>query len=277
MQTTFRDAALTLAPKAFDNFLAKLIPGDGLRVGFDVALGRSSTRGSYIQGKVPTIGTGGERPTPPAPQPAPPGTPPALPPLPPEQSSGLGHHHPDRQVARAGDHPQHQLGVDQGGSDAAPVYLVEVTTSASVRIGPVTARVDRFGVKLEISLPSASDARANLGFMNLEVAPRAPDGVALAIDVEGRRHRRRLPVPRPRAGALRRRDAAHDPGAHHVKAFGLIATKLPDGSKGYSLIVFITAEDFRPIPLGMGFTLHGHRRHARDQPHVRRRRRCARG
>ena len=31
-----------------------------------------------------------------------------------------------------------QLGVDQGGTDAAPVYLAEVTTSASVRIGPVT-------------------------------------------------------------------------------------------------------------------------------------------
>ena len=39
-----------------------------------------------------------------------------------------------------------------------------------------------------------------------------------------------------------------------VKAFGLIATKMPDGSKGYSLIVFITAEDFQPIPIGMGVT-----------------------
>ena len=27
---------------------------------------------------------------------------------------------------------------------------------------------------------------------------------------------------------------------------------MPDGSKGYSLIVFITAEDFQPIPIGMG-------------------------
>ena len=42
-----------------------------------------------------------------------------------------------------------------------------------------------------------------------------------------------------------------------LKAFGLIATRMPDGSRGYSLIVFITAEDFRPIPLGLGFTLLG--------------------
>ncbi len=42
-----------------------------------------------------------------------------------------------------------------------------------------------------------------------------------------------------------------------LSAFGLIATKMPDGSRGYSLIVFITAEDFEPIPLGLGFTLQG--------------------
>jgi hypothetical protein len=42
-----------------------------------------------------------------------------------------------------------------------------------------------------------------------------------------------------------------------VQAFGLISTRLPDGSPGYSLLVFITAEDFQPIPLGLGFTLQG--------------------
>ena len=42
-----------------------------------------------------------------------------------------------------------------------------------------------------------------------------------------------------------------------VKAFGLITTRLPDGSKGYSLLVFITVEDFQPIQLGLGFTLRG--------------------
>jgi hypothetical protein len=40
-----------------------------------------------------------------------------------------------------------------------------------------------------------------------------------------------------------------------LTAFGLVATTLPDGSPGYSLIVFITAEGFRPIPIGMACTL----------------------
>src|SRR5690606_20557786 len=42
-----------------------------------------------------------------------------------------------------------------------------------------------------------------------------------------------------------------------VKAFGLVATKLPDGTPGFSLIVFITAEGFKPIPIGMACTLQG--------------------
>src|SRR5262249_8472938 len=42
-----------------------------------------------------------------------------------------------------------------------------------------------------------------------------------------------------------------------LKAFGLVATRLPDGSPGYSMIVFIPAEGFQPIQLGMGFALLG--------------------
>ena len=40
-----------------------------------------------------------------------------------------------------------------------------------------------------------------------------------------------------------------------LTAYGLIATQMPDGSRGYSLLIFITAEGFQPIPLGLGFVL----------------------
>lgn len=40
-----------------------------------------------------------------------------------------------------------------------------------------------------------------------------------------------------------------------VKAIGLISTKMPDGSNGFSLLVIITAEFFPPFQLGYGFTL----------------------
>jgi hypothetical protein len=41
-----------------------------------------------------------------------------------------------------------------------------------------------------------------------------------------------------------------------LKTIGLINTRMPDGSKGFSLLV-ITAEFASPIQLGFGFTLSG--------------------
>ena len=41
-----------------------------------------------------------------------------------------------------------------------------------------------------------------------------------------------------------------------IKAFGIINTRMPDGSDGFSLLIIITAE-FTPIQLGFGFTLNG--------------------
>lgn len=40
-----------------------------------------------------------------------------------------------------------------------------------------------------------------------------------------------------------------------VTAIGIITTKLPNGASGFSLVIMITAEGFKPIPLGLGFTL----------------------
>ncbi len=40
-----------------------------------------------------------------------------------------------------------------------------------------------------------------------------------------------------------------------LTAYGIIATRMPDGSRGYSLLIFITADGFKPIPLGFGFVL----------------------
>ena len=41
-----------------------------------------------------------------------------------------------------------------------------------------------------------------------------------------------------------------------LKAIGLLTTRLPDGSPGFSLLIIISAE-FTPIQLGLGFTLNG--------------------
>jgi len=132
--------------------------------------------------------------------------------------------------------------------------VAEVSTAVAASIGPVIAALDRMGIAGALSFPQSG---GNLGVANLDIGFKSPSGIALSVDAHG---------VVSGGGAL-----VHDPaqglyfGAMQLtvheqitlKAFGLINTRMPDGSRGYSLIVFITAEDFRPIQLGLGFTLLG--------------------
>ncbi|MEO6410412.1 MAG: DUF6603 domain-containing protein, partial [Burkholderiaceae bacterium] len=130
----------------------------------------------------------------------------------------------------------------------------EVSASVSASIGPLTAVLDRIGVKGLLSFPPTG---GNLGVANLDLGFKPPSGVGLSVDAHGVLT----------GGGFLFHDEAQKVYAgvmqlslHEtitLKAFGLIATQMPDGKAGFSMIIFITAEDFRPIPLGMGFTLQG--------------------
>jgi hypothetical protein len=129
---------------------------------------------------------------------------------------------------------------------------LEVSAGVAAKIGPVSAVLDRVG-----ALASLAFEDGNLGPVDLDLDFKPPSGVGLSVDAHGV----------VSGGGFLFHDAAKGlyAGAMQLslreqitlKAFGLIATRMPDGSRGYSLIVFITAEDFRPIPLGLGFTLLG--------------------
>ncbi|MFD2788068.1 DUF6603 domain-containing protein, partial [Hymenobacter rubripertinctus] len=43
----------------------------------------------------------------------------------------------------------------------------------------------------------------------------------------------------------------------NLNALGLLQTELPEGRDGYSLLLLITATGFKPLQLGLGFTLNG--------------------
>ena len=127
---------------------------------------------------------------------------------------------------------------------------VGVTGGAS--IGPVTASVADVGAEVALKF-----SRGNLGPVDLSARFMPPKGIGLSVDARGV----------VTGGGFLFRDEARSLYAGvmqlslrddiTLKAFGLIATRMPDGSRGYSLIVFITAEDFRPIPLPLGFRLLG--------------------
>jgi hypothetical protein len=138
------------------------------------------------------------------------------------------------------------------GSDA--VALV-IGASVSAGIGPVRVVVDDIGFTLAARFPDPP--KGNLGPLDVGFAFKFPSGIGLEVEAGGV----------VSGGGFLFHDAAQGVyagvlqlslhGMMTLKAFGLIATKMPDGRAGYSLIIFITAEDFRPIPLGLGFTLQG--------------------
>lgn len=248
-------AVATLSPDSFDNFIAKILPKDGLRVDFDAGVGLAVRRGRFYEGQIRSAGTGSTpRPTTP-PQP---GTPPSLPPLPPESGPGFGLTIP---IGKSlGPLTLHNLQLRFGAEavDGKSTYLIQAACSIGTKLGPVVARVDRAGLNLGVRFPDQDTGeKGNLGFADIDVGAVLPNGIALAIDakgvVSGGGFLFHDKVQQLYAGvmqlSLKERIT--------VKAFGLIATQMPDGSKGYSLIVFITAEDFQPIPVGMGATLRG--------------------
>jgi hypothetical protein len=121
--------------------------------------------------------------------------------------------------------------------------------TAGVVLGPITALVQGLGLEAQLQFQSG-----NLGPMDLGTRFLPPTGIGISVD----------------AGAVKGggfltldRDAGRYSGVIElqvfsiaVKAFGLLETKFPDGSEGYSFVIVIIAE-FVPIQLGFGFTLLG--------------------
>lgn len=148
-----------------------------------------------------------------------------------------------------------------GPVDIQSVYLVaqlaggsvpiELSAGFSAALGPLQASVDRMGAIATLSLPAGG---GNLGPANIAFAFKPPNGVGLSVDagvVSG--------------GGFLYIDSARGEYAGAVQlefadflalgAIGLIDTKLPDGSSGFSLLIIVTADFGAGLELGFGFTL----------------------
>lgn len=130
-------------------------------------------------------------------------------------------------------------------------FDIEVSTSGSLRLGPVRATVDRLGLLVNVSFNDG-----NLGLFGLSPRFKPPTGIGLAINGPGVAGGGFLFFDAAKAeyGGILQLEVAERIA---VKAIGLLTTRLPDGTKGYSLVILLTAEGFTPIPLGFGFTLTG--------------------
>ena len=198
-----------------DGFLAKILPGDGINVNFDLVVGFSSTKGLYFGG-----------------------------------SGGL-----EIQL------PAHiQLGPIE--ITSAMIALkpkngeipLELATTIKGDLGVLKATVENIGMKAIFTFPA--DGKGNLGPVNLAMAFRPPNGVGLAIDagiIKGGGYLFLDYDKGEYAGALELTFSE----VISLKAIGIINTKMPDGSKGFALLIIITAEFGTGIQLGFGFVLLG--------------------
>jgi hypothetical protein len=127
---------------------------------------------------------------------------------------------------------------------------VEASAGLGVTLGPVTAAVDRLGLLTTLSFPPGG---GNLGVADLQLAFKPPSGLGLAVDaalIAGGGYLSFDPAQGRYAAVF----AATLADVIGVQLIGVLDTKLPDGSDGYSLLFIITFE-LPPIQLGFGFTL----------------------
>jgi hypothetical protein len=194
-----------------DGFLSKLLPSDGISLDFDLGVGWSRQLGVYVEG-----------------------------------NAGLEIGIP--------------LHLDLGPVSLEWLFLalkvgaeieLDASLSAKGSLGPLSASVDKIGVKAITTFPPGG---GNVGPANIAMAFKPPNGVGLAVDAGVVKGGGYLYIDTDRgeyAGALELVFADF----LSLHAIGLINTKMPDGSSGFSLLIIITAEFGAGIQLGFGFTL----------------------
>jgi hypothetical protein len=134
---------------------------------------------------------------------------------------------------------------------------LELSTAIIGALGPFAVAVDRMGARLELSFTGDDgDATARFGMLDARLGFKPPNGVGLSLDLEVLRGGGYLYIDVERgeyAGAVELVFAEF----LALSAIGLISTRMPDGSQGFSLLVIVTAEFGTPLQLGFGFTLNG--------------------
>ncbi len=129
---------------------------------------------------------------------------------------------------------------------------IKLGATFKAALGPVQAVVEGIGLEATLAFPANRDG--NLGPINLDLDFLPPRGVGLSVDAGVVKGGGYLVVDAARgeyAGALELTFA----NLVSIKAIGIITTKAPDGSPGFSLLIIMSVEFGTGIQLGFGFTL----------------------
>ncbi len=154
-----------------------------------------------------------------------------------------------RKIGSAFSIPEIQLGFKL--SQGLGIYA---SLSGQTKIGPASLEIGRTGVQLDL-LPKKAGQAGNLGFADVDLRFKPPTQIGVVVDaklIEG-------------GGFLSFDTAA---GQYfgivyltvkrkiEIKAIGIIQTRMPDGSEGFSFLLLLTFE-FPAVTLPFGFRLEG--------------------
>lgn len=126
------------------------------------------------------------------------------------------------------------------------------TLSGNLNLGVIKASIDSIGSRINV----VKSDNGVLGKHDLQFDFQPPKGAGLEIDagvIKGGGFVKFYPEKGEYAGHLELTFSE----MLSLKAIGIINTKMPDGSDGFSMLVIITAEFGSGIQLGFGFTLLG--------------------
>jgi hypothetical protein len=131
-------------------------------------------------------------------------------------------------------------------------FPIGLRTNIKAMLGPLQGVVEQIGIGADISVPE--DKKGNAGPVDFALRFLPPKGVGLSLDVGVVKGGGYLFIDPDRgeyAGALELSLF----NVVTIKAIGIITTKMPDGSKGFSLLIIMSVEFGTGIQLGFGFTL----------------------
>ncbi len=211
-----KESSLTIAGGDADSFIRKILPSGKIKIEFSLLLGYSKNRGFFIEG-----------------------------------GAGFLVAIPLHKALGPLNLKTLTIGFKAGYKQKAQIDL-EASLAFSLTLGPLTAVVDRIGLSSQLVTPVDD---GNLGNANIKFGFKPPNGIGLSVNggaIRGGGFLTFEPDLYRYAGVLELTFS----GTVSIKAIGLLTTKMPDGSDGFSLLIIITAE-FQAVQLGAGFTLNG--------------------
>ena len=134
-------------------------------------------------------------------------------------------------------------------------FPIAFATDIKAELGPLKAVVEQIGAAALLELKP--DFKGNLGLFEFSsISFKPPKGVGLSLEaavVKGGGYLRFDPDREEYSGVLQLSFS----GIVTITAIGLITTKMPDNSKGFSLLIIMSVEFTPGIQLGFGFTIVG--------------------